>query len=345
MNRKVVAAFFSVMAIVALAGCDERPVLRVYGWTYYVPESIIADFEKEYGVKVTKDYYASNEEMLARVQAGGVNYDVLFPSVDFVTILVQLDKLERLDHTLFENMGNIDPEVLVKIVADPEMEFSVPFFYGAAGILVNTALVPEFERSWSIFAREDLKGRMTMLDDTRETMGGALAHLGHSVNSTDPEHIRQARDLINRSWRPNLQKFDSDAFGIGFANGNFSVVHGYPEGVFEEIAGNARLIADTVFFIPDEGGPAYIDSMVILGNSRNVELAHKFIDFIHRPEIYAEFVDTFNFPASVNVPARLLTTAVPMFTVEELYWTELVHDAGPAFNYFSDAWFNSIRIE
>jgi len=345
MNRKVVAAVVSVMGLVALAACDGRPVLRVYGWTYYVPESIVADFEKEYGVRVTKDYYASNEEMLARVQAGGIDFDVIFPTMDFVTILIQLDKLERLDHTLLENMGNIDPAVLAKIVADPGMEFSVPFFYGAAGIIVNTAMVPDFERSWSIFGREDLKDRMTMLDDTRETMGAALVHLGYSVNSTDPEQIRQARDLINNSWRPNLLKFDSDAFGIGFANGNFSVVHGYPEGVFEEIAGNARLLEETVFFIPEEGGPAYIDSMVIPKGSKNIELAHKFIDFIHRPEVYAEFLRARNFPSTVNVPAReLVHDMTPMFTVKDLENTEPRQDVGRAFGYFSEAW-NAIRIE
>ena len=135
-----------------------------------------------------------------------------------------------------------------------------------------------------------------------------------------------------------------EAFGKGFANGDFWVVHGYPEVVFEEIADDEELLENTVFFIPDEGGPSYIDSMVILAGSRNIELAHKFIDFIHRPEIYAEIVDYLNLPSTVNVPARRLTTVIPMYTDEDLLNTELVTDVGEAFDLYSDAWFNSIII-
>ena len=342
---KVCAGLLALAIALVATSCDRRPTLRIYGWTYYVPESVIQQFAREFDVRVIKDYYASNEEMLARLMAGGVNYDIAFPSGDFVPILMRLNMLEPIDHSLMSNLGNIDPFILEKTRHDPRMEFSIPFFYGAGGILVNTAMVPDFERSWSIFAREDLRQRMTMLDDMREVMGGALVYLGYSVNTQDPAQIAAARDHINTHWRPNIVRFDSEAFGIGFSNGDFWVVHGFPEIVFEEIAGNAQLMRDTVFFVPDEGGPAYIDSMVILRGSRNIELAHKFIDFIHRPDIYAQFVNALNFPATVNIPARQLVTGTPMFTVEDLYNTELVTDAGPAFEFFSDAWFNSIRIE
>ena len=344
----VLAALLALSFALAATSCERRPTLRIYVWTYFLPESVVRQFEQEFGVRVTMDYYASNEEMLARLQAGGIGrgrsqFDIVFPSGDFVPIMIRQGWLEPIDHSLLRNMGNIDPVILAKS-ADPSMEFSVPYFYGAAGILVNTAMVPEFERCWSIFAREDLRGRMTMLDDMREVMGGALSYLGFSVNSRDPAQIAAATSHIVTHWRPNLVRFDSEAFGIGFSGGDFWVVHGFPEIVFEEIAGNAQLMRDTYFFIP-EGAPAYIDSMAILTGSRNVELAHKFIDFIHRPEIYAEFVDTFNFPASANVPARAFTRSVPMFTVEELYYTELVQEAGPAFSLFNDSWFNLIRIE
>lgn len=354
MKKKIILnlAMAALLSIFVL-GCNRTERLYIFSWTYYLPDTIIEKFENEFNVRIILDTYASNEEMLARLlatfrpgrRAVGRQYDIVFPSGDFVPIMITHGMLERIDHSLLQNMGNIDPIILNKS-ADPYMEYSVPYFYGAAGIIVNTARVPEFERSWSIFAREDLAGRMTMLDDLREVIGGALLYLGYSVNSTDPDQIHAARDLINNYWRPNLVRFDAEAFGIGFASGDFWVVHGFPEVVFEEIAGNAQLLQDTYFFIPQEGGVAYIDSMVILRGSQNVELAHKFIDFIHRPEIYAAFVDFFDFPATVNVPARELTTsASPLFTVEQLYETELVHYLGPeAVELFHDVWFNSIRI-
>jgi spermidine/putrescine transport system substrate-binding protein len=84
--------------------------------------------------------------------------------------------------------------------------------------------------------------------------------------------------------------------------------------------------------------------MVILKRARNIDLAHKFIDFIHRPEIYAEFVDEFGFPATVNVPARALKQGHAWFSTEDLEATELVDDIGAAIDLYTDAWFNSIRV-
>jgi spermidine/putrescine transport system substrate-binding protein len=325
---------------------DKRQKLFIYNWTYYTPDSVIEKFEEEYNARVIYDEFASNEDMYAKLQASKARggYDVVFPSKDYVPIMIRQDMLEKLDKSILPNLKNIDPEVLRIANYDPDMEYSVPYFYGAAGITVNTARVPEFERSWSIFSRADLKGRMTMLDDMREVLGGALVFTGGSVNTTEPLRIFAARDLINNSWKPNLVKFDAEAFGKGYASGDFWVVHGFPEVVFEEIEGNAQLLKDTVFFIPEEGGPSYIDNMCILKGARNIELAHKFIDFIHRPEIYAEFVDVFGLPATVNVPAREYKTGLSWYSAEDLLKTELVNDIGPALDLYNDAWFNSIRI-
>ena len=224
------------------------------------------------------------------------------------------------------------------------MNYSVPYYFGAAGIAVNTNKVPNFQKSWSIFSRTDLKGRMTMLDDMREVMGDALVYLGYSVNTKDRAQIEAARDLINNVWKPNLTKFEAEAFGKGYANGDFWVVQGYAEVVYEEIKSNPQMMAQTVFFIPPEGGPSYIDSMCILKGAKHVDLAHQFIDFIHRPDIYAQFTDTFGFPSSVNVPARPLKQEKPYYTSEELENTELKDDIGETLDFYNKAWFDTIRV-
>jgi spermidine/putrescine transport system substrate-binding protein len=136
-----------------------------------------------------------------------------------------------------------------------------------------------------------------------------------------------------------------EAFGKGYANGDFWVVHGYAEVVFEEIADNPQLVKDTVFFIPKEGGSAYVDNMCILKGAKNIDMAHKFIDFIHRPEIYAEFVDTFELPSTVNVPARKYKTGGSLYTAEDLANTELSEYLDQALELYSDAWFNTIRLD
>jgi spermidine/putrescine transport system substrate-binding protein len=339
--------FFAVLMILiglVMNSCG-GPRLTIYNWTYYTPDSVIEKFEKEFNVKVVYDQFASNEELYAKLKTGGSKYDIVFPSGDYVSIMIRQDMLEKIDKSNMTNLGNIDPAVLRKAAYDPDMDYSVPYYYGAAGIIVNTAKVSNFDKSWSIFSRQDLRNRMTMLDDMREVMGGALSFLGYSVNSADPSQVSAAKDLINNSWKPNITKFDAESFGKGYANGDFWVAHGYAEVVYEEIADYPRLLADTVFFVPKEGGPAYIDNMCILKGSKNIELAHKFIDFIHRPEIYAEFVDTFSFPATVNIPARKYKTKGSWYTIEEIADTELVVDLGAGFELYYDAWFNSIRVD
>jgi spermidine/putrescine transport system substrate-binding protein len=345
MKRKMKVAGLVCLAMFIMGCKSKQNELFIYNWTYYTPDSVIEKFEAEYGVQVIYDEFASNEDMYAKLKAGGTGYDIVFPSGDYVSIMINQNMLEKIDKTQIPNLKNVDPAVLNKAAYDRNMNYSVPYYWGAAGIAVNTSKVPRFERSWSIFGRTDLRDRMTMLDDMREVMGDALAHLGYSVNTKNPREIEAAKNLINSQWKPNLTKFDADAFGKGYANGDFWVVQGYAEVVYEEIAENPQLLKDTVFFIPPEGGPAYIDSMCILKGARHMDLAYKFIDFIHRPEIYAEFCDSFGFPATANLPARQYKKGDSYYSAEELEKTELKDDLGEALELYNEAWFDSIRVE
>jgi spermidine/putrescine transport system substrate-binding protein len=318
--------------------------LYVYNWTYYCPDSVIKKFEAEYGINVIYDEYASNEELYAKIQAGGTGYDLIFPSAEFISIMIAQGMLEKIDKSKLSNLGNIDSKILEKAPYDPQMDYHAPYYYGVAGIVVNTRKVPEYEESWSIFARSDLARRMSMLDDPREVLGAALLTLGYSANSVDRDEITAARDLINGKWAPNLLRFDAEAFPKAYAAGDIWVLQGYYESVLEEISGDGELRANTVFFIPKEGGAAYLDGMCILKGAKNIDAAHKFIDFIHRPEIYAEFTDYYNFPSTVNIPARALKKRPPYITEEEVFRTELKQDVGEAVDYYNEAWFDSIRI-
>ena len=348
---------FFCLSLFILNSCDNRDRLYIYNWNYYTPPEVIKKFEQEFNVRVIYDEFASNEDMYAKIMATnrdgifgwfsrtfGRNYDIVFPSADYTSILIKQNMLEKIDLAKIPNSKKIDPLVLSYAEYDPRMEYSVPYYFGAAGVIVNTQRVRNFEHSWSIFAREDLRGRMTMLDDMREVMGDALAFLGYSVNTVNPREITEAKNLINNHWKPNLVKFDADAFGKGFANGDFWVVQGYPEVVYEEIKEDPSMMSAFYFFIPDEGGPAYIDSMCILKNAKNLELAHKFINFIHKPDIYAEFADFFGFPATANIPARDLKKGYSWYSAEDLANVELKIDLGSALDLYNDAWYNLIRV-
>ncbi|MDR0550999.1 MAG: extracellular solute-binding protein [Spirochaetaceae bacterium] len=345
-----IAAGAAALALSAISACskDEGNALYIYNWTYYLPETIIEKFQDEYKVKVVYDQYASNEEMYAKIQAGGAGYDMVFPTSDFIEMMTKQGMFAPIDHSKLSNTGNIDPRIIEKAKWDPNMEYFVPYYYGAATIAVNTARIPEFDESWKtwkIFERGEYKGKMTMLDDLRMVIGGALMSLGYSTNSTNMEEVYAARDLINSKWKPNIMRFDSEAFGKGYSGEDFWIVHSYFEGIQSEISGNKALAEKTKVFVPREGAPAYLDGMCILKDAKNKELAHIFIDFFLRPAIFAEFADNFNFPPTVNVPARELVKSTPFVSVDEfLDNTSLDYDVGEAIKYYNDSWFETIRI-
>ncbi|MCX8014118.1 MAG: extracellular solute-binding protein [Rectinema sp.] len=344
-NALVDLASLALIAMVlVMSGCgggSQSKTLYIFNWTYYTPESVIQKFEKEYGVKVVYDTFASNEEMFAKLKAGGSNYDITFPSGDYVSIMIKEGMLEKIDRSKLKNFGNIDPAVLALCDFDPGNQYSIPYYLGAAGVAVNRTKVKEYERSWSIFGRKDLENKMIMLDDMREVMGDALKFLGYSVNTTDQAQIDAARDLINNVWKPNLLKFDAEAFAKSFAAGEVWVAQGYAESIFAEVDKSRWNEVD--FFIPKEGGPSYLDSMVILKNSKNKDLALKFIDFIHKPEIYAEFCDYFGFPATANVPARALKKGEAWYQPQDLAACELKKDVGSDLEKYNAAW-QAIRV-
>jgi spermidine/putrescine transport system substrate-binding protein len=337
--KVLVAALALVMiasGMVACSGKKEAKTLYIFNWTYYTPDSVIQKFEKEYGVDVVYDSFASNEEMFAKLKAGGANYDITFPSGDYVSIMIKEKMLQKIDRKALKNFGNVAPEVLEKCDFDPGNEYSIPYYMGAAGVAVNKTKVASYEPSWKIFARKDLAGKMIMLDDMREVLGDALKFLGYSVNTVDKGQIAQARDLVNKTWKPNLLKFDAEAFAKNFAAGEVWVAQGYAESIYAEI--DKSKWGEVDFFIPKEGGPSYIDSMVILKDSKNRDLALKFIDFIHRPEIYAEFCDAFGFPATANTPARALKKGASYYTAESLAPCELKKDVGADLETYNAAW-------
>lgn len=335
--------------IVSSVGCKKSSgrngKLYLYNWTYYTPDSLVEQFEKETGIDVVIDNFASNEEMFAKIMAGGnEGYDVIFPSYDYTAIMIKLGLLAELDHNLLPNLKYLSPLFKEKAAYDPTFRYSVPYFMGSSGIAVNTERVPsDYVRTWAIFADARMAGSMSMLDDMREVMGAALKHLGYSGNSTDKEELQRATDLINTQWKPNLVKFDSESFGKAFSRGEFVVVHAYPENVFAEISVDKWSTID--FFIPPEGGMMYIDNMVIPKGARNIQAAHAFINFLHDPKNYAVFLDTFSLPPTTNTGASaFMKTEHTFFSIEDLSNSDNISDLGSKLELYNELW-QTIRYQ
>ncbi len=314
---------------------NEPQKLYIYNWTYYIPDQVVKDFESQNQVKVVYDMYASNEEMFTKLKAGGSGYDLVFPSGDYVSIMAKENMLEPIDKSKVPNFANIDPAILAKIHFDEGNKYSVPYMMGAAGVAVNTKQVPAgFDKSWSLFNRDDLKGRMTMLDDMREVLGAALKSLGYSVNTKNLDELKKAKELV-KQWKSKIVKFDAESFAKGFAAGEFWVVQGYAENIFLELDEEAK--KNVAFFIPKEGSAMYMDSMVLLKNAKNKDMAYKFINYIHEPKVYAQIVDFLTLP-SINVPARNLRAKKPNYEISDLSRSEFKEDLGETLKDYNQIW-------
>ena len=228
------------------------------------------------------DTFDSNEAMYAKIKAGATGYDLLTPSSYMVGVLHAQGLLQPLDPALIPNRKNVDPEYL-RISLDPEMHHSVPYMLVKTGLAYRKSRVKDPVASWTMLDRADLKGRITLLDDMRETIGAALKSLGYSLNTTDEKQLAEARDVVVR-WKSNAAKFENEQYKSGLASGEFLLVQGYSGDILQVQAEND----DVAFVIPREGTSIACDELVIPKTAKEVALAHAFIDFLHDPEVAAE---------------------------------------------------------
>ncbi len=339
---KTILIIGTIVSILFFVSCTKKGGesarrLYLFNWTYYTPDEIIERFEKEFNVKVILDNYASNEELFTKLKASRSGYDIVIPSADYTSIMIKEGMLLPLDHSKLPNLKYIEEKaVQLSEQYDPGYQYSVPYFIGAGGVAVNTEKVKDYPRDWTIFGQKELAGKMQLLDDMHEVLGIAQATLGYSVNTTDPAELAEVAALINNEWKPNIVKFDAEAMGKAFNQGEYWVSHTYPENIFEEVPEEQW---DTIdFFLPEVGGPLYIDSMVILANAPNPDIAHEFINFFHRPEIYAIFLDEFRYPSTVNSAADEFRESEPFYAMEMLDNYELKVDLGEHLDKYNAIW-------
>ena len=292
--RKGILAL-SVTAALLLAGrASAKSELHLFTWTDYIDPDLVERFEQENDCRVVIDIFASNEEMLAKVQAGASGYDLIFPTSYMVSKLARDGYLEEIDHSRISTLGNIDPAYMSSAL-DPTMKYGVPYMVTYTGIAYRDDLL-EGDRtpahSWSVFSnRPDLVGRMTLLQDMRETLGAALLYRGHSLNTTNEAELAEARDTVIE-WKRNIAKFESEQFKTGVAGGEFLLVHGYSGDIGQtQLDADGNIAPDrnhVQFFLPDEGFSLSCDEMIIPKTAPNKDLAYKFIEFVHQPDVAAQ---------------------------------------------------------
>jgi spermidine/putrescine-binding protein len=252
--------------------------LNLYGWSDYVPQQMLDDFTAKYGIKVNYDTYSSNEEMLAKIQAGASGYDLVIPSDYTVTIMLRQNLLMPIDLAQLPNFKNLDPRFTNKDY-DPGNKYSIPYQWGTTALAYDKTKVPFEPKKWADLWDPQFKGKLVMLDDEREVTGMALEVLGFDRNSTDATQLEQAKQKLIE-LKPNIVLFNSDDPETALITGE--AVAGL---VYNGNAALAKAENPNIEYIcPEEGCGLWFDNLAIPAGAPHADAAMAFMNFLLEPQ-------------------------------------------------------------
>lgn len=277
----VAAALVAVIVIVKFGGGkEERPfegqTLHIYNWGEYTGENIIGDFEEETGATVVQENFDSNEQMYIKV-ANGEPYDILVPSDYMIERLIQEDLLQKLDKSKLTCMDKL-ADAVKGLPYDPNNDYSVPYFWGTAGIVYDKTKVDikDLEKEgFGIFLDQKYKGDVYLYDSERDSFMMALKALGYSMNTTDEKEIEEAYNWLVQCVETMDTEIVTDEIIDNMAQGRKALGIMY--------SGDATYVMEENenmgYYMPETGTNLWSDAMVIPKNAKNPELAHAFINY------------------------------------------------------------------
>lgn len=265
-------------------------VVNLFTWAEYVPQSLLDNFTKQTGIKVNYDTYSSNEELMAKLQAGASGYDVIIPSDYTVAILINQKLLEPLEMSKIPNFANI-AESSKNLAFDPGNQYSIPYQWGTTGLAINTEKVTRKITKWADLWDPAFKSELVMPDDYREVFGMALLTLGYDPNSIDPQELEQAKVKL-LELKPNIKLYDSDSPKTAILSGEVWMGMMWNGEAF--LAQQENPAID--YICPDEGCSRWYDNLAVPVGAPHKEAAFALINFILDPQNSVEI--TLEYPYS-----------------------------------------------
>jgi spermidine/putrescine transport system permease protein len=258
--------------------------LNFFNWSNYMPQSVLDKFKQKYGIKVNYSTFSSNEEMLAKIQAGGASqYDLAVASDYMIQIMLKQKNLllQPINLKNIPNFANIAP-LRKNLFFDPKNKYTVPYMCGTALIAVNTAKVKWPIKSYKDLWDPRLKDALVVLDDQRAIIGMALKKLGYSLNETNLKRLKQAQAELVKVL-PNIKAYDSDSPKTLLINGEAAV--GMIWSAEASLAKRENKNIQIVF--PAEGMYLWQDNFFIPKGSPHKKEAELFVNFLLDPQTSA----------------------------------------------------------
>ena len=332
----------SLLLLAGLTGCkakqEETPkVLNVFIWSEYMPDSVFEEFEHRTGVKVNRDFYGSNEEMVSKLQAGGAAYDIAVPTDYFIASLKSQNLIQPIDLANIPNFKNLDPAVVNRSF-DPGNQYTVPYMGGNGVIVYNTAKVKNPPKSYADLWNPEFKNSLVVLDDVRAIIGITLKTMGKTMSETDPAILGEAETKL-KALMPNIKSFDSDSPKTMLISGEAKA--GYVWGAEASLAHRENDKIKTV--IPEEGLWLWLDNFVIPAGAKNKKGAEMFINFILEPEISAQISKEFPYANPNQAAVKLLDESIRSDIAvyppaDEMKRGEFLNDVGDVITAYDRIW-------
>lgn len=279
--KKALGIILAIILLALSVPVFAEPVVNVFNWEDYISEEALKLFEKETGIKVNYMNFTTNEDMMVQIRTSTGAFDVVFPSDYCIERLIAEDLLEPIHYDMLPNAAHM-VEWLKNPDYDKNNTYSIPYMWGTVGILYDTTRVKGSIDSWGALFSEDYKGEVFMLDSIRDTMGLALKYLGYSMNTREPAALKAATDLLIKQKADGVVK----AYQVDETKDKMVAGEGVLAVVWSGDAQYAINLNDKLAYsVPKEGSNVWVDGMVIPKTARNIENAHRFIDFMCRPDI------------------------------------------------------------
>ncbi|UOO91275.1 polyamine ABC transporter substrate-binding protein [Vitreoscilla massiliensis] len=265
--------------------------LKIYNWSDYVDPQTVKDFEAANQIKVTYDVYDSNESLEAKVLTGKSGYDLVVPSNSHVGRQIKAGAYQEIDKSLIPNYANIEPTLLKMLEGvDPGNKYAVPYFWGINTMAINKDKVEKAlggqlpDNKWDLLFNPQYTNKLkscgiSILDSATEVFPMVLNYIGKNPNSSEPEDMKAAKDVIMKV-RPDIRRFSSSGYIDDLARGDVCVVLGYGGdlNIASRRAKEAGTKVNIEILVPKEGFGVWVDSFMIPKDAGNLANAYKYIN-------------------------------------------------------------------
>jgi len=333
-NRQWSGIVFSVLiSLFLVSGCGDKnaaaalqpeaKILNIYNWPDYIAKDMIANFEKEFGIKVNYQSFENNEGLQSQLIAGSTGYDIVVPGAVFAKAQIAAGLYQPLDKTKLTNLANVDAALMAKLVqVDPGNAYLMPWAWSFTTVGINKAKVAQAlgstalpANAWDLVFDPAYTAKLkscgiVFLDSPTEILPPAMHYLGKNAYSNDVADHQAAGALLAKV-RPHIRLFSSTMID-DLANGKACVALGWAGDI--NIAKGRALEnkngQEVEALLPATGGLIFFDSLAILKDAKHPNNAHTFINYFLRPEVSAALTNELGYPTVNQASLRLVEPAI-----------------------------------